>query len=115
MNEETFLNEIIELIEARMGRYKKKITRETCIEKDLGISGDDAVEFLLDYAREFNVDITNFKIRRYFTPEGDTFLPLILRTFTGKKEYKEQELTIDDLERGVLAGRLDEEVINKKN
>ena len=45
------LKQVIDLIEKKMGRYKKPITRETCLEKDLGMTGDGAVEFLLDYSK----------------------------------------------------------------
>ncbi|MCX8019428.1 MAG: DUF1493 family protein [Chitinophagaceae bacterium] len=78
----------------------------------LGITGDDAVELLLEYSQKFNVDISNLNLKRYFTAEGDTILPAIIRFFTGRKDPKESELTIRDLEKGVLLKRLDEEVIN---
>jgi len=104
-------NQIIGLIESKMGKYEKPIASSTCLEKDLGITGDDAVELLLDYGKTLNVDLSKFDIRKYFTPEGDTILPSIIRLFTGKKEAKSAELTVGDLVKGVLAKRLDEEII----
>lgn len=109
---EKILNEVISLIEEKMGRYRKPITRETCLEKDIGMTGDDAVEFLLDYGKKFNVDLSGFDIRKYFTPEGDTILPMFIRMFTGKKELKQKELTVGDLEKGIIAKQLNEQVIN---
>lgn len=108
---EQILNQVISLIEKKMGKYRKPITRETCLEKDLGVSGDDAVELLLDYGKNFNVDISNLDLRKYFTPEGDTILPSILRSVTGKKESKAKELTVGDLEKGIIAKQLNEEII----
>ena len=101
MNDD-ILNQLITMVYEKVG-IRKPITRETCLEKDAGITGDDAVEFLLYYSKKYNVDLTGFDIRKYFTPEGDTILPMIIRMFTGKKELKEKELTVGDLEKGVIA------------
>jgi hypothetical protein len=105
------LDQLISMIEEKVGK-RKPITRETCLERDAGLTGDDAVEFLLDYGKKYNVDLTEFDIRKYFTPEGDTILPMIIRMFTGKKELKEKELTVGDLEKGVIAKKLSEEIIS---
>lgn len=111
MNSEVF-NQIVALIEEKMGKYSKGITSETCLDKDLGIIGDDAVELLLEYGEKFKVDLSRLNLKKYFVPEGDTILPMIIRFFTGKKDPKDSELTVGHLEKGVVAGRLDEEVIN---
>jgi hypothetical protein len=76
--EDQLLRSIVVLIEAQMGTYKMPITRDTCLEKDLGIIGDDAVELLLAYSQEFDVDVSKLNLGKYFTPEGDTILPAIL-------------------------------------
>src|SRR5690349_12205963 len=107
MNEET-LDQIIDLIEKKIGRYKKPITRGTCLEKDLGITGDDAVELILEYGRKFKVDISELDLKKYFTPEGDT----ILSTLLGKSEVKQKELTVGDLEKGIMSKQLNDEIIN---
>jgi hypothetical protein len=99
-----FLKQVLGLIEKKMGRYKKPITRETCLEKDLGMTGDDAVEFLLDYGKKYSVDLTKFDIRKYFMPEGDVF---------GMSSHKEKELTVGDLEKGIIAKQLSEEIISQ--
>ncbi len=109
---ENLIEEIKLLIEEKMGKFKKEIDRDTALEFDLGITGDDASELLLEYSKKFNVDVSNFNMAVYFLPEGDTILPSIIRFFTGKKALKQEELTIGDLEKGVIAGRLNEEVIN---
>ena len=91
---------------------EKEITENAGLEKDLGVSGDDAVEFIIAFGKEFNVDISKFMAADYFSPEGDTILPAIIRIFTGKKHPKKKELTIKHLEKAIITGRLDEEVIN---
>ena len=109
---EAIFDQIKRLVVDQMGNYKKPFTRQTAIEADLGITGDDAVEFLSEFGRRFNVDLSGFKIRQYFLPEGDTILPALIRVFTGKEQDKKKELTLGDLERAVLAGRLDGETLS---
>ena len=107
------LDDIILLIESKMGRNNAPITRATSLESDLGITGDDAVEFLISYSQKFCADVSGLDLKKYFSPEGDFILPLILRLLTGKKEAKDSELTVGDLEKGILAKILNEEIINK--
>jgi acyl carrier protein len=77
--------------------------RSTLVEDDLGVTGDDAVELLIAYSERFNVDVTNFMAVDYFKSEGWTFFP-----------EKIKPLTLGDLEKGIIAGKLNEEVINGK-
>jgi len=91
---------------------KKEIKRETTIERGLKITGDDSDEFLIAFGKEFNVDVSKFPIGDYFGDEGDPILPSIIRFLTGKKRRQTKTLTIGQLEKAVIAGRLDEEVIN---
>lgn len=88
------------------------VLSETRIEEDLGIYGDEAMEFITAFSKEFNVDISQFMAAEYFSPEGDFILPAILRMFKGSKKKKQKTLKIIHLEMAIKAGRLDEEVIN---
>jgi acyl carrier protein len=90
----------------------EEITRETKIEDDLGVSGGDAVNFIITYGKLFNVDVTKFMAADYFSSEGDVILPALMRIFTGKPKSFRKVLTVGHLEKGIMAGRLDEEVIN---
>jgi acyl carrier protein len=103
----SIFNAIQCLVIDKMGKYKKPFTRDTALEKDLGMTGDDAVEFLLDFGEKFKVDLSKFEINKYFLPEGDSFLPAIIRFFSGAKNPKQNELRLGDLEKAVLRGRLD--------
>lgn len=91
---------------------KKEITRETTLEGDLRITGDDSDEFLIAFGKEFNVDVSKFPIGDYFGDEGDPILPAIIRFLFNKKKRQTKPLTVGQLEKAVIAGRLDEEVIN---
>lgn len=91
---------------------KKEIKIETSLECDLNITGDDADEFLVAFGKEFNVDVSKFPIGDYFGDEGDPILPMIIRFLTNKKKIERKMLTVGHLEKAIIAGRLDEEVIN---
>lgn len=45
----------------------------TRIQTDLNIYGDDAVEFLLDFSKKFNVVVTDFYADKFFKGEGLVF------------------------------------------
>ncbi|MGL4283608.1 MAG: DUF1493 family protein [Eubacterium aggregans] len=91
---------------------KKELTRNMTLESDLRITGDDADEFLIAFGKEFNVDVSQFPIGNFFNGEGDKLLSSTIRAITGKKEVQRKIITIAHLEKAIIAGRLDEEVIN---
>ncbi|SDP18111.1 Protein of unknown function [Filomicrobium insigne] len=51
-------------------RTRKNISGDTDIAHDLGVDGDDALEFMLAFQREFNVDLSNFRFNLHFGSEG---------------------------------------------
>jgi len=89
------------------------LDRETKIERDLGVTGDDAIEFIVAYGKQFNVDVSKFMAASYFKGEGLDIISPIVEIFSGEKQSKRKELTLGDLEKGIIAGRLDEDVLNK--
>ena len=103
MNSENILEEIKTFIEDKCGIARDRIKSESRIEKDLRITGDDAMELLVDFGKKFNVDVSKFMAADYFDGEG---MNLLLPNF-GKKE-----LTVHHLVKAVTAGKLDESVIN---
>ncbi|SRR5260370_34310811 len=111
MREEIF-NKLKEFAVEQAAVGEEEITESASLEDDLGVSGDDAVEFIIAFGKKFNVDVSKFMAADYFSPEGDVILPAIIRFFTGKKQPKRKNLTIGHLEKAIEAGRLDEGVIN---
>ena len=106
------LNALKRFTVKQSGVKEEEVTEEASLEKDLGIYGDDAMEFIEAFSKAFNVDISRFMAAEYFSPEGDVILPTIIRFLTGKKKTKLKDLIIKHLEKAVITGRLDEEVIN---
>ena len=80
------------------------LTRETKIEEDLGITGADAIEYLIAYGKHFKVDVSKFLAAEYFRAEG--------RSSFVVDSKKKKVLTLAHLEKGILAGILNDEVIN---
>ena len=76
------------------------IQRNTRIEQDLKLTGDDAVEFVITFGKEFGVDVSDFMANDYFKPEGICIFDTLFRK-DGKKA-----LTIGDLENAILLKKL---------
>lgn len=93
---------------------EEEVTSDASLEDDLGVSGDDAVDLIIAFGQKFHVDVSNFILSDYFCPEGDPILPALIKMITGKKSKKLKNLTVQHLQKGIIAGRLDEEVINSK-
>jgi len=114
---QTIFQTLKAFISGEAGIDENRISPNTRIYEDLYIYGDDAIELLVKYGKKFNVDMTEFMAAEYFEGEGGSkFVDDIVRAFTGKVEPNGlRVLTVKDLEKGIEAGRLDEEVINKKS
>jgi acyl carrier protein len=109
-------NEIFESIKEfsvkQQGINESDVTQNASLQNDLGIYGDDAIDFLVAFSKKFNVDISKFMAADYFNPEGVDVVGTIVRLFTGKKKKEKKELTMRHLEKAVRAGKLDETIMN---
>lgn len=106
---------IAKLVADKAGINVEEVTWDLSIERDIGLTGDDAIELLLDYSEKYNVDVSNFMAADYFDGEGSTgdFISyLLVWLFNGTVAEKKKHLTPRHLVKGVIAGKLDEEVIN---
>lgn len=108
MSKEIF-EQIVSFVEKERWKYKIALTRETSLEKDLGITGDDADDFMGAFFKEFKIKQESFDISNYFGSEG--FDPLGISTvilkLTGKARKRKilRDITLGELEKAVLAGR----------
>ena len=96
-------SELVSFLKNAIREYNKPINRETIIEDDLGVTGDDAEQLIIAFGKRFGVDIRNFEFSKYFYDEPGIF------NYQNRivKPFK-----VGYLEKAILAGRLDEEVIN---
>ena len=85
----------------------RKLALSSRLEADLGVTGDDADEFLELFASTFNVCVDWTKVPEYFHYEGMPCLGWLVRFFD--KTYKEQgevkDVTIETLVKSVQLGR----------
>jgi len=102
--------ELISFIPTFWLKKGKILNRSIRIEEDLGIYGDDAADFMDDYRRKFNVDISNFNFRKYFSEEFNFLGWIYFKLFPSSKQ-KIKTLTVGDLEKGIKYGKLDDEII----
>ncbi len=49
---------------------KGPLSADTRLLDDLGMDGDDAVEFMEAFSKEFDVDMSEFEFDKHFGPEG---------------------------------------------
>lgn len=66
----TYYEELKMLIAKYTGN-EKELLWDTAINNDLKIEGDDAVDFLLEFAEKFQVDMRTFPFEDYFYNEGE--------------------------------------------
>ncbi|CAL2087063.1 DUF1493 family protein [Tenacibaculum sp. 190524A02b] len=87
---------LVNFIEDFFGKYDFELTKSTLIENDLGITGEDGHDLIIEYSKLFKVNISEFIFSKYFYPEPSLFV-----------EYgKIEPLTLGDLEEGILNGFL---------
>ncbi|WP_343745233.1 DUF1493 family protein [Chitinophaga sp.] len=101
MKEEIF-NDLVAFIHSQSRGFDIPITMETSMENDLGITGDDGEDFIVEFSKKYSVDISNFYFTKYFYPEP-SMIPM-------PSEIK--ILTVGHLMKAIEARRLDDNVIN---
>lgn len=95
--------DLVVFVREQVREYDMPITRETLIEDGLGITGDEAEELIVNLANRYNIDIVNFDFAKYFYDEPSVF---------NMQSGKVKPFTIGHLEKAIIAGRLDEDIIN---
>ncbi len=70
INMETTFSKIAEFIIQELGNFRKPLNKNTTLDKDLGLAGDDAGEFMSLFFREFSIETKNFDFEKHFVLEG---------------------------------------------
>lgn len=86
---------------------KKALTRATELNKDLDVTGDDAVDFMQHFFDAFSIDHGDYSFDRYFVAEGFSPVELILLLVSKKKRasYDRPPVTLGMLHQAALDGR----------
>jgi len=102
--ETDLLQNLIEFIRHEIGEFKMNIEINTLIENDIGVTGDDADELIVNFSNKYHVDISNFIFKDYFYDEPHMFNIIPNRHI--------KPLKVGHLLNAIIAGRLDEGVIS---
>lgn len=104
MSTEPLSNEFLEEVKSFIAEHTcVKITRlclETTLREDLGIDGDDAVDLLEAFSREFQIDLSDLNFTEYFDAEGFNLFSL----FSSRRK-KLKPLTVGKLVDTATSGR----------
>ncbi len=86
----------------------RNLDEATTIEDDLGITGDDAAEFMEKFFEAFGVDASGFDFGRYFHDEGlNPFLVLLMPFRRYRDRQKKIPITLAMLAKAVECQRWD--------
>lgn len=80
------------------------LRRDTRLQSDMGIYGDDAMEIMNRFSAHFNVSIEDFDYNKYFSSSPNSFLSSFLQLLRLVPDTKRIELTLGDLERFIQIG-----------
>ena len=94
------VQEDFETLKKLLAKYGVKVfDLQTSVNNELQIQGDDAVDFLIEYAERFQVDVSGFCFDAYFHNEGALSSIWIMKLLgMGKKK---QPLYISQLIEGI--------------
>lgn len=84
------LNEIKDILKKFTDeKTLNKIHLKTSIGTDIGLQGDDAFQFILEFSNYFKIDLNHFYFNDYFINEGVDLFGIIKYLRYGRKTMKE--------------------------
>lgn len=96
---EAIIKELIELL-SRFVKVPKSTHARTELYRELGLAGDDVVEFLTAIEKVYSINMKEFQIWQYFPDEGAMIMDWPLKLFGIKTRLdisNYQSLNFDDL------------------
>ncbi len=108
-NDEIF-ERIVQFAEEEFGLRARdgRVDRDVKLYEDMKLYGDDAVEFLIEFGKKFNVDVSKFETDKFFKGEGYDLWSAIKELYDPEKYpiYPKRPLTLGDLEQAAINGKL---------
>lgn len=86
----------------RQTATRATLTRSTELQRDLGLEGDEALDFIESFAETFHVDSGDFEFHRYFGPEGFNPFSLVVDLF--RRPDRSIGVTLGMLEKAAVLG-----------
>ena len=107
VNRSNSTEEIIEFISQSLSIPLNKITKTASLFHDLGIDGDDAIDFLNEFSHTFGVSLSQFRFNEYFGPEGSATPWGFIKEIVTKSSFTQKKrLEVKDLIQAVSTGKL---------
>ncbi len=79
------MNNTLEEVKAFVREFwyepKRGLSAETSLNDDLGMDGDDAIEFMQAFSQRFKVDLTDFPYSKHFGPEAPATPLSVIESF----------------------------------
>jgi len=96
------VDEVVHWLQGYLGLgASTQLNDQTRINLDLGVDGDDGVDLLQAFGKQFSVDVSDFPFGNYFGPEAGTNPVALLRgawgLLTGRKARALEPLRVLDL------------------
>jgi acyl carrier protein len=108
---QSLYDRVVAFVAKQRGVRADRLKPETTLFGDLGTDGDDGVELLEEFGREFSVDMSGCDARRYFGSEGLPpwflfyWIILAFRRGTSEERARLKPIRIADLVRSAELGR----------
>jgi hypothetical protein len=103
--------ELVKFVRARIGLSSTQaLSLSSSLERDLGLTGDDAAYFMEAYFEQFHVEVGDFDFPRYFVEESAPGPFLLLASLIFKpvrKRYEPEPVTVAMLQRAIDIGAWD--------
>lgn len=105
-------DELVSFVASRTGfRKTASLSRRSTLNRDIGVDGDDADEFMGAYFDRFGVEGGDYDWSRYFGEEG--FNPVSVLIDIVKRKPALRPLTLGMLELAAMTGRWDTEALER--
>lgn len=99
--------ELISFINHELGTNFLFLEDNAELERDLKLAGDDIVDFIISFAKKFNVDISDLDLSKYSYGEGLMLnFSLLFKKVKGEAIPKITPLTIKDLKNAIVSRKL---------
>jgi hypothetical protein len=105
LSESEALLQVRQFIHEHTKHRLETIREDTDLRHDIGIFGDDAVEFFDSFSVRFSVDLRDFDPGEYFEGEGYPDWNWVRRLFGRKAFTKLKQLRVRQLVLSAIAGR----------
>jgi acyl carrier protein len=107
MNRTYSIEDIKEFTSKMLAIPVNKFSDEASLFHDLGVDGDDAIDFLDEFSRVFNVKLSKFHYSEYFGAEGTPSPWEFVKGLLTKTHYKQKKrLRVIDLFQAANTGEL---------